>query len=68
MGLENFWEYVIDNGWQLPLLPEDEGGNFLCPFCRRVINRKAAMDEVPVYEKVVHCPDCGEIESEESET
>ena len=63
MSLINFWEYVIENGWQISLLPEDYQGNYVCPFCDSTIVRNVEMDKVPVYEKVVHCPKCGEIEA-----
>lgn len=67
MGLINFWKYVIDNGWQVAPMPEDEDGNFVCPFCYFTIPRKVNMDEVPEYGKTIYCPRCGEIEIEYEE-
>ena len=67
MSLKHFWEYVIEHGWQIPFLPEDESGNYECPFCNSTILRKVEMDEVPVYEKSVICPKCGEITASEEE-
>ena len=66
MSLKHFWEYVIDNGWQIAPMPEDEDGNYVCPFCDTTINRKVEMDKVPEYEKKVYCPKCGEIEAGEA--
>lgn len=64
MGLKHFWEYVIANGWQVPPLPEDEAGNFICPFCECIVPRIFGMDEVPEYDGVVYCPKCGRLEDE----
>lgn len=64
MSLVNFWEYVIENGWQLSNFPEDEDGNYRCPFCNATITRRVELDEVSVHEKVIYCVRCGEIESE----
>lgn len=64
MSLVNFWEYVIENGWRVPSFPEDDDGNYICPFCQTSVKRKVKMDDVPVYEDVIDCPCCGVIESE----
>lgn len=62
MGLEKFWNYLIDNGWQIPPFPQDDDGNFECPFCNYTISRKVEMDKAPEYEPILYCPRCGEIE------
>jgi len=67
MGLENFWQYLVGNGWQLPNFPEDKDGNYECPFCNYTIPRKMNLDEVPEFEEVIYCPRCGEIKSEDEE-
>ena len=67
MSLVNFWEYVIENGWRMSYFPEDDDGNYECPFCNYTITRKVDLDAVPTHEKVIYCPRCGEIESEGEE-
>jgi predicted RNA-binding Zn-ribbon protein involved in translation (DUF1610 family) len=67
MGIINFWEYVIDNGWQVPPFPEDAEGNFICPFCSRTIIRNVKMDEIPEYDMIINCPKCGEVKAGQEE-
>lgn len=67
MGLENFWQYLVDNGWRLSNFFEDNDGNYECPFCNYTMPHKIGADEVPVFVEVIYCPRCGEIKSEDEE-
>lgn len=59
MSDPDFWDFVMEGGWDL-LFPDDEEGTFDCPFCGQVIQGSQKVQWIDKNEKKFKCPACGQ--------
>lgn len=56
----NFWDFVLEGGWEL-LFPEDEEGSIECSACGRVIRGNEKVEWTDKKKKTFKCPNCKDL-------
>ena len=60
MDASDFLDFTMEGEYDFLLFPGDEGDNFKCPFCGRVIQENGKVAWIDKNEKKFKYPGCGE--------